>query len=121
MSRHVVIDHDPDTSSPRRQDRALEMQNWDRDKGLELAKHEGLAMTDAHWEVIYFLRKRYLEQGDPESAREIARDLEKAFAGQGGDKALRRLFPGGPVTQGSRIAGLPASAYSQDPSFGTTY
>jgi tRNA 2-thiouridine synthesizing protein E len=97
------------------------MQNWDRDKGLELAKQEGPALTDAHWEVIYFLRKCYLEQGEPKSAREIARDLEKAFAGQGGDKVLRRLFPGGSVTQGSRIAGLPVCAYSQDPSFGTTY
>jgi len=121
MSKHVVIDHDPDTSSPRRQDRAIEMHNWDREKGLELAKQEGLALTEAHWEVIYFLRKRYLEQGDPESAREVARDLDKAFAEQGGDKVLRRLFPGGPVTQGSRIAGLPVAAYAQDPSFGTTY
>lgn len=121
MSNHIVVDHDPDTSSPRREDRKLEIHNWDRAKGLALAEKEGLTLSDAHWEVIYFLRKRYVEQGDPESAREIARDLETALAGKGGDRFLRRLFPGGPVTQGSRLAGLPVPAYSVDPSFGTSY
>ena len=121
MSDHIVIDHDPDTSSPRREDRKVEIHNWDRDQGLEQAGKEGLTLTDVHWEIIYFLRKRYVQYGDPESAREVAKDLEAAFADQGGEKFLRRLFPGGPVTQGSRVAGLPVPAYSVDPSFGTTY
>ncbi|MGD2075510.1 MAG: TusE/DsrC/DsvC family sulfur relay protein [Gammaproteobacteria bacterium] len=121
MDKHVVVDHDPDTSSGRREDRELEIQNWNRERALELSKSEGLTLTDAHWEVIDFLRTRYLEQGDPESAREVAEDLREAFADRGGEKQLRRLFPGGPVTQGSRIAGLPVPAYSVDTSFGTTY
>jgi tRNA 2-thiouridine synthesizing protein E len=121
MNKHVVVDHDPDTSSPRREDRQVEIQNWDRERALALAQDEGLTLTDAHWDVINFLRARYLEQGDPESAREVAEDLRETFEGRGGEKQLRRLFPGGPVTQGSRIAGLPVPAYSVDPSFGTTY
>lgn len=121
MNTHVVVDHDPDTSSPRREDRELEIRNWSREQGAAQAGQEGIDMTDEHWEIVEFLRSRYLAQGDPESAREVAEDLRSAFAERGGEKKLRRLFPGGPVTQGSRIAGLPVPAYSVDPSFGTTY
>jgi tRNA 2-thiouridine synthesizing protein E len=121
MSKRTVIDHDPDTSSPRREDREIQIQDWNRDAGMELAVKEGLELTDSHWQVIDFLRNRYLEHGDPESAREVSEDLETTFSDQGGARFLRHLFPGGPVTQGCRIAGLPVPAYSQDPSFGTSY
>ena len=121
MSKGPVIDHDPATSSSRKEDRVLEMQNWDKEKAVELAKIEGIVLTDAHWEIVDYLRSRYLEQGVPESARDIADDLESIFADKGGNKFLRRLFPNGPVTQGCKIAGLQVPAYSTDPSFGTTY
>ena len=121
MTKNKVIDHDPDTSSSRREDRKIDLQGWSRDDGVKLAAKEGLELTEAHWHVIDFLRNRYLEQGDPESAREVAEDLEAAFEEQGGDRYLRRLFPGGPVSQGSRIAGLTVPAYSTDTSFGTSY
>ena len=121
MSKRTVIDNDPETSSSRREDRKIQIQNWDRDKGVELARFVGLTLTGSHWKVIDYLRHRYLELGDPESAREIARDLEIAFAEEGGNKYLRELFPGGPVMQGCRIAGLPVPAYSKDTSFGSTY
>ena len=45
--------------------------------------------------------------------------LEEEFAEQGGRKYLYRLFPGGPVSQGSRIARLPLPAYSSDRSCGS--
>ena len=121
MSKGPVIDHDPATSSSRKEDRELEIQNWDKEKAVVLAKTEGLELTEAHWAVIDYLRSRYLEQGDPESARDIAEDLESIYDEKGGNKYLRRLFPNGPVTQGCKIAGLPVPAYSTDPSFGTTY
>ena len=47
MSDHVVIDHDPDTSSPRREDRKLEIHNWDRAKGLALTRMLWWATHDA--------------------------------------------------------------------------
>ena len=45
--------------------------------------------------------------------------LNEVFAGHGGRKYLWRLFPGGPVTQGLRIAGLPLPPHSGDKGFGT--
>ena len=121
MVKCTVINHDPATSSSRREDRELELGNWNKNFALEYANSEGINMTENHWEVINYLRNRYLEYGDPESARDVSEDLELTFKTQGWTKYLRRLFPGGPVKQGSRIAGLPVPAYSEDPSFGSTY
>jgi tRNA 2-thiouridine synthesizing protein E len=121
MTNKEIVDHDPATSSARKEDREIELKGWNREKGAELAKQEGFTLNDQQWEVIEFLRNRYLENGDPESAREVAEDLEGFYADKGGVKALRQLFPGGPVTQGSRFAGLPEPPYSVDPSFGTSY
>jgi sulfur relay (sulfurtransferase) DsrC/TusE family protein len=69
---------------------------------------------------INFLRDYYLENGLPESGREISDALDARFTGQGGRKYLRRLFPEGPVAQGMRIAGLPVPAYTEDESFGVS-
>jgi tRNA 2-thiouridine synthesizing protein E len=121
MNKRNINENNFDTSSSRRQDRELEIQDWNRERGIQLAQQEKIEMTDAHWQVIDFLRQRYVEKGEAESARDVAEELDELFAAQGGDRYLRKLFPGGPVSQGSRIAGLSVPAYSQDPSFGTTY
>ena len=104
-------------------DRLTELANqrWGHSKSLALAKSEGVDMNDEHWAVIVFLRKYYLEYGLPITARITARALNKNFSGQGGNKYLNRLFSGGPVTQGSRLANLRTPAYATDPSFGTSY
>ena len=47
------------------------------------------------------------DTGSPRRAdRELGDMLESEFADRGGRKYLRSLFPGGPVAQGMRIAGL---------------
>jgi tRNA 2-thiouridine synthesizing protein E len=71
--------------------------------------------------VISYLREQYLEHGLPRFARTTARALNKQFAAQGGNKYLYNLFPGGPVTQGSRLANLRIPANATDISFGTSY
>jgi len=83
------------------------------------AQAEGLFLSDEHWAIINFLRERYREHGDPENAREILRELEKYFTDGHGRGILYEMFPGGPVSQACRIAGLPLPAYSSDPSFGS--
>jgi TusE/DsrC/DsvC family sulfur relay protein len=110
----------PDTSSPRRMDRELDLQGWDEVQGKRFAEAENIELTNAHWEVINFLRDYYLENGLPESGREISDALDARFASWGGRKYLRRLFPEGPVAQGMRIAGLPVPAYTEDEGFGVS-
>jgi TusE/DsrC/DsvC family sulfur relay protein len=108
----------PDTPSPRRVDRELDLQEWDEEQGRRQAEQEGIELTEAHWEVVRYLRNYYLEHEPPESGRVLSDMLDNAFAAQGGRKYLRRLFPDGPVAQGLRIAGLPVPAYTEDEGFG---
>lgn len=83
------------------------------------AEAEGIFLSDEHWAIINYLRERYRGHGDARSAREILRELEEKFSDGHGRGILYELFPGGPVSQASRIAGLPLPPYSSDPSFGS--
>jgi len=96
-------------------------QDWSRNKSTDLAASEGINLTDRHWDVIVYLRKQYLAHGLPRFARTMARNLNKQFAVQGGNRYLYGLFAGGPVTQGSRLANLRTPANATDDSFGTSY
>jgi tRNA 2-thiouridine synthesizing protein E len=51
--------------------------------------------------------------------RELHDALDEKFHLQGGIKHLYRLFPGGPVAQGCRIAGPKAPAGAIDKGFGS--
>jgi tRNA 2-thiouridine synthesizing protein E len=93
---------------------------WSEDVARTLAAAEGLELTPRHLEVLRFLRVRYRERGPNDSAHEIMQALDAQFDRAGGKKALYQLFPGGPVGQGSRLAGLPAPPGARDPSFGSS-
>jgi tRNA 2-thiouridine synthesizing protein E len=123
MRQQTADPHDTETSSSDIGERHIELagQHWNRAKSALLAEDEGVDLSDAHWAVILSLRADYLKHGLSSNARTTARMLDSQFAGQGGNKYLRRLFKGGPVTQGSRLASLRTPAYAADPSFGTSY
>jgi len=123
MTQYTVDVQDTETSSQDIDVREAELvaQNWNRKASFDLAKNEGISLNNEHWVVIMYLRKRYIEQGLPRHARSLARDLDKRFFVQGGNKYLRHLFAGGPVTQGSRLANLRTPANATDISFGTCY
>jgi tRNA 2-thiouridine synthesizing protein E len=97
----------------------FDLDSWTPKKALQLAEKEGIVLTDEHWEVITSLREGYRKHGGTMSARDIARELEDEFSGGQGRRSLYELFPGGPVTQGCRIAGLPMPPGSVDASFGS--
>ena len=121
MNDHQTIPTDPENSSPRRTDRRQDLEEWSRERSETIAREEGVELSEAHWEVITYLRRHYLENGLADTARDLADDLDKAFAEQGGKRYLRKLFPEGPVSQGSRIACLPVPPYNEDASFGTAF
>lgn len=52
-------------------------------------------------------------------AHKLLRILEQQFADAGGGRWLYMLFPGGPLRQGMRLAGLPEPDDVEDPSFGS--
>ena len=96
-----------------------ELAPWSEATAKELAAKEGIELSPEHWEVVCYLRDHYEECGLAPSGRSLLQCMEEKFAAPGGGKYLYRLFPGGPVSQGSRIAGLPLPAYSSDKSFGS--
>ncbi len=97
----------------------FELAQWSPIVAQRQAAAEGLFLTDEHWEIIVYLRERYRTHGNAHSAREVMKDLEEKFSEGKGRRTLYELFPGGPVSQGSRLAGLPPPPYSSDPSFGS--
>lgn len=107
-----VLRHDPEGHM-------YGLERWSREIAQCQARKEGLGeLSEMHWRVIHTLRGQYREHGRAESARQIVRTLEKDFATEGGRPCLYQLFPQGPISQGSRLAGVPAPPYSADPSFG---
>lgn len=97
----------------------LELEPWSEAQAKAQAEAEGLELGEEHWAVIYFLRERFIQHGQAKSGRHVLDALEQKFAVSGGKRHLYQLFPNGPLSQGSRLAGLPLPPYSIDPSFGT--
>ena len=96
-----------------------ELPDWSESIAHELATREGITLNEEHWEVIHLLRNHYRMHGNSHSGTHLLRALEEPFGNRGGRKRLYQLFPGGPISQGSRIGGLPPPPYSSDPSFGS--
>jgi tRNA 2-thiouridine synthesizing protein E len=107
-----LAEHDPEGNM-------FDLPPWSPLISQRQAAAEGLYLTDEHWEIIIYLRERYRRQGDAKNAREILRELEEKFSEGHGKRNLYELFPGGPVSQGSRLAGVPLPPHSSDPSFGS--
>jgi len=84
------------------------LEHWSEDFAMALAQAEGLSLTDAHWQVIHFLRDYYREHGVQPQVRVMIRHFtEKWGTEKGSNHHLHEMFPrGGPQKQGNRLAGL---------------
>jgi tRNA 2-thiouridine synthesizing protein E len=71
-----------------------------------IAAAEGITLTDAHWQVVGYLRDEYREHGHTPNFRNMLKGVAEQFPGMD-SKALYDLFPQGPAKQGAKIAGLP--------------
>lgn len=92
--------------------------DWSRDAALDMARDEGLTLEADHWKVLGALQE-YFNRNEHPNIRELHDALDEAFHASGGMKRLYALFPGGPVAQGCRLAGLPVPAGAVDKSFGS--
>ncbi len=110
---------DTDIKSQERNYRKKLLDDLGETQVQESAGKEGITLTNEHLGVIECLRDYFLEFGEAEKGRDLEEMLNEVFAGHGGRKYLWNLFPGGPVTQGMRIAGLPVPPHTGDKGFGT--
>lgn len=82
--------------------------DWSEALALEIAAEESIAMSDAHWEVVRFVRQFYLEFNTSPAVRMLVKAMAQKFGEEkGNSRYLFRLFPDGPAKQATKIAGLP--------------
>lgn len=93
-------------------------EGWNREIAKLRASELGVELGNAHWEVVTYLRQLYEASEGVMHARQLSGALQDKFAERGGLKYLYELFPGGPVQQGSYIAGMVPPKDSTNLSFG---
>ncbi len=95
--------------------------DWTRENAMKAAQSESLQLMEAHWEAIRALQNYYARHDDETviNLRDLNDALHEHFHFQGGLKYLYSLFPGGPINQGCRLAGLKAPFIAIDRSFGS--
>lgn len=95
--------------------------DWNPSVAVRTAQAEHLPLGDEHWQVIRSLQDYYARHAEEGSVqvRDLHDALDERFHAQGGLKHLYVLFPGGPIAQGCRLAGLAAPTGAVDRSFGS--
>ncbi|MFZ4520203.1 MAG: TusE/DsrC/DsvC family sulfur relay protein [Bacteroidales bacterium] len=73
---------------------------WTRELALEVAKEEGVVLTDKHYAVLDFLRERFAK-GEALTIRSVGN------SGIIDIKGFYGLFPGAPMKKAAKVAGIP--------------
>lgn len=85
-----------------------DLNQWEPEAADIMAKLDDVTLTDAHWEVINFLREYYDEYQIAPAVRVLTKAIGKKLgADKGNSKYLYELFPYGPAKQACKYAGLP--------------
>ena len=81
---------------------------WNQIVAKELANIEALELSDAHWEILFFIRDYYQKFKHLPNARMFVAAVRKQFGeDKGNSRYLQKLFPQGPLKYACKIAGLP--------------
>jgi tRNA 2-thiouridine synthesizing protein E len=82
--------------------------DWHETLAPLLAAQEEITLTEAHWEVVRFVRGFYLEFNTSPAIRMLVKAMSQKYGEEkGNSRYLYRLFPKGPAKQATKIAGLP--------------
>lgn len=73
---------------------------WTQDLAIEIAKREGITLTERHWVVINYARNEWKTKGEAPTLRNITKNTDVDT------KELYGLFPGGPGKLAAKVAGL---------------
>jgi len=95
--------------------------DWVEADAIHAAKQEKLDLVEDHWELIRALQEFFARHPDVRTInkRDLHDALEEKFHIKGGLRYLYEIFPGGPVAQGCRLAGLPVPEGAVDKAFGS--
>lgn len=82
--------------------------DWAKELVPLLAEEEGIELSEAHWEVILFVRDFYKEFNTSPAIRMLVKAMAKKYGEEkGNSRYLYKLFPKGPAKQATKLAGLP--------------
>jgi dissimilatory sulfite reductase related protein len=85
-----------------------DLNQWEPEVATVMAQADDTELTDAHWEVINFLREYYEEYQIAPAVRVLTKAIGKKLGkDKGNSKYLYELFPYGPAKQACKYAGLP--------------
>ena len=78
---------------------------WSEDIAQEIALHENIQLTEAHWDAIKFMRQYYSEHQVAPDVRHVTKHLSERSGNESRNKIFE-LFPYGYVKQACKIAGM---------------
>ena len=82
--------------------------DWNNTVALALAERSQVRLSEAHWEIIFYLRDYYRQFQHLPNARMFVKAVQKQFGEEkGNSRYLHQLFPGSAVRYACLIAGLP--------------
>lgn len=81
--------------------------NFNDDVVPVIAEAEKITLTDAHWQVVQFMRQRYQEDGHTPNFRNMVAMLDEEDDSVDWKKKLYELFPSQPNRQAAKVAGMP--------------
>ena len=86
----------------------LDLNTWNTDVAVELARRDDVILTPAHWEVINLLREFYTQYQASPAMRTLVNAMAKQYGAEKGNSIyLHSLFPAGAAKQANKFAGLP--------------
>jgi tRNA 2-thiouridine synthesizing protein E len=85
----------------------VEQTDWNRTIAIQLAKTDGIDLTNDHWRVIDAVREIHEITGETPPMRLLIKELQKRLDQEVNSRFLYRLYPDGPVRLASKHAGLP--------------
>ena len=80
----------------------LDPADWDEELAVDIAHANGVAeLTPRHWQVVKFMRARYLETGTAPTIRSLGKESGVPV------RELYELFPKGPAKLAAKVGGIP--------------
>ena len=84
------------------------VEQWNENVADALAAQEGIELSAAHWEILFFIRDYYFQFQHLPNARMFASAIRKKLGeDKGQSRYLQKLFPNGPLKYACKLAGLP--------------
>jgi tRNA 2-thiouridine synthesizing protein E len=81
---------------------------WSERVATAIAARDGLILSSAHWEIIFFMQSYYNQYNHQPNARLFGQAIKQQLgADKGSSIYLYTLFPDGPLKYANKYAGLP--------------